>query len=304
VRFGSPSSGAFVVARPLVSRETLIIRPDGTSEPVPLECEYANAFDGTRALLATKDHAIVLYDVDKHTQQRIATFDAPIDRLLAREVNPRWLVAALATGTLSRHDLTTKTATTTQIAARSDSFAPGTVTSAPTRDGVVFIGDATRIRRWALDGSVTDHVTLPSAISAVHLLDEAHLLVVGSDGLGYLVRTDRGEFVRLPTLGTHYTWGYDNPSIMITDDRSGGVFAIDIEANAAWKIANATPPSRTPDISGDGTTVILRDATLDSTVVALWSLDLPSTPEATGQWIDDLTNATFEPRTGMIGWAR
>ena len=37
---------------------------------------------------------------------------------------------------------------------------------------------------------------------------------------------------------------------------------------------------------------------------ALWPLELTSTPEATARWIDDLTNATFDPRTGMIAWPR
>jgi hypothetical protein len=93
-----------------------------------------------------------------------------------------------------------------------------------------------------------------------------------------------------------------DPTLLVTDDNTGGVSIIDLETAAAWKIARATPPSSTPDISGDGTAVILRDATLDSTAVALWQLDLPTSPAATAAWLDALTNATFDPRTGMLGW--
>jgi len=97
-------------------------------------------------------------------------------------------------------------------------------------------------------------------------------------------------------------WATLDPTLIVTDDRSGGVTVLDVVANAAWKIARATPAGSTPDITGDGSVVVMRDATLDGTAIALWPLDLPTTPEATAKWIDDMTNATFDPRTGMLGW--
>ena len=302
MRFSSPASGAFVIARPAATYESLVIRADGSSEAIPIDADYASVFDGTHAMLGSKKNEVVLYDVENHTSRVVGKLGNMTARLLAREVNPRWLVAVDIDGTVVRYDLTANTSTTTKVGKRTDLFAPGLAVTAAMPDGTTFVAMGTRVRRWPVNSDVVDHVTLPSGIHAIHLLDDSRLLVVGDSGNGYIVRTDRPEFLRLPSFGLNYSWGLQDPTLVVTDDRTGGVTVLDVEANAAWKIARATPSSMTPDISGDGKVVVMRDATLDSTAVAIWSLDLPSTPEATAKWIDDLTNATFDPRTGMIGW--
>ena len=302
----SPSSGAFVVARPLPSKDTWIVRADGASEgeidPIGIDSAYASMLDDNHAVIATTKDELVVYDVDKRAQQRVAAYASKIDRLLVRGTDARWVVVVLETGTISRHDLASGQATETQIARRTDAFAPGLATTAAMRTGDVFFATGARLRRWKPDGSVSDHVTVPRAIRAAHLLDEQHVLVVADDGTGYVARTDRPEVARLPALGPSYTWGHLDPTLIVTDDRSGGVTILDVVANAAWKIARAAPPGSTPDITGDGSVVVMRDAALDGTALALWPLDLPTTPEATAKWIDAMTNATFDPRTGMLGW--
>ena len=302
LRHSSPASGAFVVARPLASADTWIVRADGAIEPLGIDAAFATVLDHQRAVIATKARELIIYDVDKRTRQHVATYDAAIDRLLARESTPRWVVTALDDGTLSRHDLASGHAMQTRIARRTEAFSPGIATTAAMREGDVFFASGARLRRWKASGSIEDHVTCPRPIHSVFLLDETRLLVVAEDGTGYVARTDRSELLPLPTLGANYVWATLDPTLIVTDDRSGGVTVLDVVANAAWKIARATPAGSTPDITGDGSVVVMRDATLDGTAIALWPLDLPTTPEATAKWIDDMTNATFDPRTGMLGW--
>ncbi|MBA3500058.1 MAG: hypothetical protein H0T65_06790, partial [Deltaproteobacteria bacterium] len=305
MHLSSPSSGAYVLARPLASRmETWVVRPDGTSEIIDAEGTFATSLDDRRALLGTKQHQLVVYHLETRSKQVLQTFAAPIERIAVREVSPRWLVTVLTDGTLARNDIAGGSMTQIRMAPRTDTFSPGLATTAATSAGDVFFATGARLRRWKLDGSADDFVVLPRPIHTTNLLEDERVLVVADDGTGYVVRTRTQDFVRLPTLGPGYAWGNEDPTLIITDDRSGGVTVLDVFAHAhvSWKIARAAPPGSTPDITSDGSVVVMRDATLDSTAIALWRLDLPTTPEATARWIDDLTNATFDPRTGMLGW--
>ena len=296
------ASGSKIVARPIASKQTFVFDRDGNSQPLPVETTTAAVLDDRRAVLATADHGIAIYDFATRAVTPLATLGGPIERVMTREGDPRWIVAVLRDGTVWRHDTTTQQVSTTQIAPRHDVYAPAMLTTAATRGGDVFVGVGAVLRRWSATGELTDHVALPRSILRIDLIDDTRAVIVADDRTAYLADLrERERFQRLPELGHTFSFVAGSP-LIVTDDRTGGVTVIDLDANAAWKIARAAPQGSTPALAGDGNTVILRDSALDATAIAFWDLALPTTPEATAAWIDGLTNATFDPRTGMLGW--
>ena len=61
--------------------------------------------------------------------------------------------------------------------------------TAPAADGRAWFADGSKLRCWQLDGTVTEHATLPQPIEVVSLLDDHTLFAVGEDGSGYLITT-------------------------------------------------------------------------------------------------------------------
>jgi Protein kinase domain len=300
VWLAAPASAEYVIARPFGSKETLLVRPDGTTDVLEPATQFAAVFDARRIVLATSQQEVVLLDITTRAREKIATFDAHVARIAVRDT--RWLVVALDDGKLVRHDLQTKQVTETRTAPRTEVLSPGMVVTVATPTGDVYFATGARIRKWTATGAVDDVSALPVPLTALHLLDEQRLLAVTADGTGYLVRLPTGELSRIPPLGAAYAWGTEDPTIIVTDDRTGGVTVLDTVANIAWKVARAAPTGMTPDITSDGKLVVMRDASLESLAIAVVPLDLPTTPEATAHWIDSMTNATFDPRTGMLGW--
>jgi Protein kinase domain len=301
VWLAAPAGGEYVIARSFGAQETLLVRPDGSTDVLVAETEFVAAFDNRRVVLATKRHEVVLLDVATRAREPIASFNARVERIVVRERAPRWLVVALEDGKLVRHDLETKQLTETRTAPRTEVLSPGMVVTAAARTGDVYFATGARIRRWSLR-DVEDLTALPMPLMALHLLDEERLLAVTADGTGYLVHLPTGALARVQALGASYAWGAEDPTLVVTDDRTGGVTVLDTVANISWKVARAAPTGMTPDISGDGKFVVMRDASLEAGAIAIVPLDLPTTPEATARWIDGMTNATFDPRTGMLGW--
>ena len=301
LRFASPSSGAYMIARPLASKETLVLDHDGKGGPIAIDAATSTVLDDKRAVIATTAGEIVLYEIAAKTSRKLGTFDAKIDRILTREKSARWIVATFVDGTLWRHDLSTSTSTTTKIAPRTEASSPGFVTTAATTTGEVLLAEEAQLRRWKPDGTVEDFTALPRPVFSLELIDDTRVVAISDEGSAYLIDLAKRGFVKLPQIGLTHSFTPGSP-ILVSDDRTGGVTVVDIDANAAWKIARAAPQGSTPAITSDGTSVVMRDATMDSTAVAVWHLDLPTTPEATATWIEGMTNASFDPRTGMIGW--
>ena len=302
MRHSSPASGAFVVARPLTTKETLLVNADGTSESIASDTTFAISFDDRRIVFATGAHELVIYDRRTRAKQVLGTYASTIDRIMVRETNPNWIVAGLVDGTIVRHDLVTHAVTETKLAAKTDVYSPGRATTAATASGDAYYAAGARIVRWSRTGTSADVLALPRTVHLLELLDEDHLLALADDGTGYVVRMRTADFVRVPAIGQTFTWAADDPTLVVTDDRTGGVTVLDTAVNAAWKIARAAPSGSTPDVSSDGSVVVMRDAAQDATALAVWRLDLPTSPAATAVWLADMTNATFDPRTGMLGW--
>jgi hypothetical protein len=75
-----------------------------------------------------------------------------------------------------------------------------------------------------------------------------------------------------------------------------GVRMLDLDTLVTWRIAPSYPGSITA-LSDDGT--VLASSGRD---LMVWQLDLPDSPEATQRWIDDSTNARWDPRTHAVTW--
>jgi hypothetical protein len=260
---------------------------------------FATSLDDQRVLLGTSANELVLVALEPRTRSVLATFTAQIERILVRQLAARWVVTALADGTLVRHDLSSGTQTQT----RGGVFSPGLDVTAAASGGDVYFAAGATLRRWTPEGHLSDFGTLPRPIQATHLLNDEHILVVTDDGSKYLAGVSTRRFVRMPAFGATYTWASLAATLIVADDGTGGIIVLDTVANASFKIARATPSNATPDITSDGSTVIMRDAALDSTAIAFWRLELPWTAEETARWVDSLTNATFDARTGTLGWA-
>jgi len=291
----SPPSGAYVIARLLLSRKIVVFRPDGTSEPVPFEGITAIAIDDKRAVIATPDNEIVLYDIDTHTSKPLTTLPAKIDRLSVRE---NWMVAYASDGTLVRMALATGAVTTTRIGAHTDPHGDMPAVSEATKDGDVVFSSGTKLQRWRRDGTIELRATLPRGIREAELVADDRILILSDNYTPYLVRD---AVVRLPALGQNPQWTPGTPYV-IGDDETRGVVVVDLDTTASWRISRATRKGMTPFISGDGSVVVMRDADDQALAVALWPLDLPRSAAETARWVEQMTNATFDPKTGMLGW--
>jgi len=168
--------------------------------------------------------------------------------------------------------------------------------------GRAWIADGTRVTRWELDGSVTQHATLPSRITAM-IGAVAGRIAVDTEQGGYLVELAHPDrSVATIPLGTTVEVEHGRSTTAIVAQlapaaqliaiplEAGGATLVDAVDGEAWTIGQHGPDSSLAHLASDGSCLYELGDTL-----RVWTLALPTTREATVRWLAELTRSPAAP---------
>ncbi len=280
------ATGATVVGVDLTAREAQVARRGQPHvERFGERVTAADLLDDDRAVLGTSDGVVELYDLATHKVTPLASHPARIIRI--RHAGPA-ILATYADHVRWRGELTGHSTTLTIASPE---------VAVPTSDGSVWFAEGTHLRQWHLDGTVTDQAILPKPIEHAWLADDRHVILDSGDET-YLVDLDtKNHFMPTLRLGVVAPVRLGDGLTAVLQP-AAGLTILDASVNAWWSLSRYL--ARSMLVTGAPEGVI----TLSSEEYEYWDLELPRSAEATHRWIEQLTNAVYDPMTGVLSWRR
>jgi hypothetical protein len=215
-------------------------------------------------------------EIDLRSRQRtiLVERDAPV---MWANASPAWVVAAFQDDRVWRLDRTT---------GRSAMHVMTKGFEIETSEGTVYAFDGARLRAWRTDGSVVE-LTMPQPIKDLDALDGDHVMVELADHPSVLaVVSAPARIVSIPIRDPSISLATAVRPVGRKDPRTD-LQLIDPLTGIQWTVARGTQVWR-PQV---GERHVLATPGADPRgEPALWRLELPSTPAATAEWIDRLTN--------------
>jgi WD40 repeat protein len=272
--------GAVAVAIDLTRKAWLVA---GLGQPQPLDGEVTAAtfVDNTRLVIAG-DGGIRLED--QQTRGKLALY---AHTAAARSVvsSGDWVAAAFEDGIIWRKRLSDGEASELKLPATK---------LAVDRDGTVLITNGGELRVWRPSGNVD---VIAKGLRPITELDAAGLVLTDDANAYQLDLRAASPTVAQPTVHGGVLGG----GLVAGLSASGGVEVYDPATKLSWPLAIPTKgqaPYSFVEIAPDGSHVL---ATTSQSLL-VWTLDLPSSAEATRAWLDKLTNATADSPSEPLTW--
>jgi hypothetical protein len=271
----------------------------GTSETMEIGTDVVRGTfaDDQRVVLGSRTGEVRLYEVASRSTRVLTRRDGTAVSWIEVPHSRRWLVAAFADGTLWRIELATGAQSTWRLASLRSSSEVAVLD-----DGRVFfadsLGDKERLLVWRPDGTASIQALLPEPIVGLFEVDDRRLLTYTPDGDGYYVDASFPNLIE-PTIAiSDYSLSLALDADMLAFPRPGaGLVVLDHPANASFRVARLLSSEETATLTRDGRYVV----SYSRGSLATWRLELPSDAEATGAWIDGLTNAATG-RGAALAW--
>ncbi len=265
-------------------------------------------FVGSTAVLASASGTVQLLDpATKIRTPLLGRTTRLVHVAASRGGGKGWIAAAFLDATLWRVDLETSKQATTPVA-----HVPKMIAILP--DGSLVFPDGPTLMAWRTDNELVKLVELPKPIATVGAAGPDRVVVGIEGGMAYVVGIDRPDHKTGPfdLAGVASVVQSPDTGIMAFANR-GAIEVFDPIANHRWTLASS--PGLTflsPLITNDAHRVLARRMATDrekrdvekreEVAVLAWQLVVPATPDDTARWLDQLTNATWDPQTASLIW--
>jgi hypothetical protein len=209
-----------------------------------------------------------------------------------------WLAAQFEDGTLWRRNVDTG-----KDDWREHALAPGDrMTVQLATSGQVFAARDRRMFVWELDGTLTDHATLPAPVFELTPFTTTDVVVVTADRAAYLVSlTERNRVHATISAGVELAALASERGFAVATHDDGHLDVVDLLGGVQWSLGrlNNAAVHASAQISPRGDLVVSQ---LGQSELLLFPLDVPDSPAETARWLDELTNATTEHGPASLTW--
>jgi hypothetical protein len=287
---GGPGGQRAVVVD--VTHHARIVGPVGEPIELPGDIDRVAFVDAHRLALATSAGAIVL-DEDNH-RRTLVQRAKPAVALVASPADGGWIAAGFSDRVVWRTGLEPHTEASLELKA-----APVRGSVALGDSGELLIGDGNELRAWLPDGSSVVLWTAPRSIHTVAFVDPLRVLVVLADGKAALVDTrEPNRIEALPMEVTAPALAADG-RLGATLTSSGTLELVDPLVAEHWTFALHGKTLVNVQLSPDGRRAIA----MSGSSLLGWTTALPDGSDATGRWLDALTNASVDHGpTAALDW--
>jgi hypothetical protein len=291
------------------ARRVHLVAPGKPPEDLPGDIDIAAFATDTQLVLATLDGQLFVHDLARGQRTPLVERKSPLLGLAWGRGRHPWVAAAFGDGTLWRKNLATGA---TATAARVPPIDPRHVTP---RDGkllvaadgsVVFLHDG-EVHTWRADGTLGLLARAPRPLEEFGEAGPDHIVAIADDTTIYTVdRTpsaasppgsDGPVSEALASIAASSAAMAPDTGMLVAIER-GALTILDPLVHQRWTLAPPGAPFVAPAISADGRRVV---AGTPRSLLA-WSIELPDGPEATGRWLDAMTNAVDDRTPGGLGW--
>jgi hypothetical protein len=269
----------------------------GEHEPLALAdpLDVATYLPDGRLFAATTQGVLVDYDVTRRERRVLTSRPSGVAALQFKD---HWRAAQFDDGTLWRRNLDTG-----RDDWREHAVDPGErMTVQLAVDGRVFAARDHQIFVWELDGSLTEHATLPSPALDVVPFNTTAVVVITADHAAYLVSTaERNRVQATISAGVEFASLAGERGFAVATHDDGRLEVVDLLGGAQWSLGrlNATVVHGAVQIDARGDLVV---AQMAQNELLLFPIDVPDSPAATARWLDELTNATTEHGPASLTW--
>ena len=271
----------------------------GVVSPLNEEATFATLLDTGEVLAATVRGAVVRVAADGHHRETVVARASTLQSLA-------WVgthIAALwSDGTLWRTDTATGREETTQVAA---STLDRSLTLISDADGAVTVPSGARVVQWQADGTQVELAVLPGPIMKQDV-SRSQLIVTTADGTTYLV--DRGGRHQVRTWlasANNVAFSVAYQSELAVFQASGSSPEVqDLVTGVHWPLGHRDlQPQSTQSMISDTGRFVVSLENEGASALSVYSAVLPPSADATGAWLDQLTNALVDdPSAATVTW--
>jgi hypothetical protein len=292
-----------------------LIVPGQPAQDLPGEIDIAAFATDTQLVLTTIDGQVVVHDIATGRRAPLVQRASPLLGLAWGRGHHAWVAAAFADGTLWRKNLATgATATATRV----PPIDPRHLTARDGKllvaadGGVMFLHDG-EVHRWRADGELGLLARAPKPLEEFGEAGPDHILAIAADTTIYTIDRTPADLAppdraagpppgvareALASIASSSAAMAPDTGMLVAIERSA-LTILDPLVHQRWTLAAPNGVTfMTPTISADGRRVIARTPRS----LLAWSIDLPDSAEATGRWLDAMTNAVDDRTPGGLGW--